>query len=213
MAGRTSLVNSVISLQAIYYLTPLVAPSGTLSYVNMLKRAFIWLAKDSSTDGKCMNNWETVRRPKNLGGLGVLHLDKFATALRLRCHWLSWEDDNKIRACSANPCSEEDMDIFYAATAITLGNGRMMPLNGRKPKDIEPIIYESSKRNKCIVSDALHDDAWIGKVSLEPHFLMNHPSQLWTYGRLWKMLILMKMLAMRSLESLRKWAILRRVGL
>jgi hypothetical protein len=41
MAGRTSLLNSVISLQAIYYLTPLVVPSGTLSYVNMLKRAFI----------------------------------------------------------------------------------------------------------------------------------------------------------------------------
>jgi hypothetical protein len=52
----------------------------------------------------------------------------------------------------------------------------MTPLNGRNPKDIEPIIYESSKRNKCIVSEALHDDAWIGKVSLEPQIFFDEPS-------------------------------------
>jgi hypothetical protein len=64
------------------------------------------------------------------------------------------------------------MDIFYAATTITLGIG-YMPLfwhapwlHGRKPKEIAPIFFALSKRKMWSVSQALHEGAWIGKVSL-----------------------------------------------
>jgi hypothetical protein len=69
-------------------------------------------------------------------------LDKFATALRLRWPWLEWKDESKIWAGTGNPCNEKDMEIFYAATTITLGNGRKTPfwhapwLEGKRPKDI-----------------------------------------------------------------------------
>jgi hypothetical protein len=44
------------------------------------------------------------------------------------------------------------MDLFYAATTITLGNGEKTPfwgvpwLNGAKPIDISPPIYKISTR-------------------------------------------------------------------
>jgi hypothetical protein len=88
MAGRVSLVKSVLASQAIYHLTPLTIPTGTLKYINKLERAFVWAAKDSTTEAKCKVNWEILCCPKTYGGLGILHLGKFATALRLRWPWL-----------------------------------------------------------------------------------------------------------------------------
>jgi hypothetical protein len=75
------------------------------------------------------------------------------------------------------------MDIFYAATAITLGNGKKTPfwhapwLQGRKPIDIAPLIFVASKRKNWKVSQALCDDAWISKITLDNSFTEEHLSQ------------------------------------
>jgi hypothetical protein len=124
MASRVALVKSVVASQAIYHLTPLSIPPGTLKYINKLERAFIWSAKDTTTGAKCKVNWDIVCRPKIYGGLVVLHLEKFASALRLRWQWLEWKDPTKIWAGRGNPCTKEDMNLFYGATSIILGNGR-----------------------------------------------------------------------------------------
>ena len=73
------------------YLTPLIVPPGTRKYINKLEHAFLWSAKDTTTGAKCKVNWELVCRPKELGGLGVLHLDKFA-----KWPWLEWKDPGVI---------------------------------------------------------------------------------------------------------------------
>ena len=88
MAGRIELVRLVITSQAIYYLTPLVIPSATIKFINKIERAFLWLAKDTTTGSECKVNWHTVCLPKKLGGLGVMNLDKFDGTLRLRWPWL-----------------------------------------------------------------------------------------------------------------------------
>jgi hypothetical protein len=92
-----------------------------------------------------------VCRPKKFGGLGVMHLGKYATALRLRWSWFEWTSPDKIWVGLGNPCPQEDMDIFYTATSITIGNGRKTPFwqapwfDWRKPIEIAPLILPYKK--------------------------------------------------------------------
>jgi hypothetical protein len=81
------------------------------------------------------------------------------------------------------------MELFYATTTITLGNGKKTPfwhapwLNGTRPIDIAPLIYESSKRKNWKVAQALDREAWIDKIDLQCGFTMDHFLQfvdLWT---------------------------------
>jgi hypothetical protein len=180
MAGRVALVKLVLASQAIYHITPLAIPPGTLKFINKLERAFVWAAKDTTSGAKCKVNWEAMCRPKVFGGLGILHLDKFGTALRLWWPWLEWTSNDKIWAGSGNPCTANDMDIFYAATNITLGNGLKMPfwyapwVHGRKPKDIAPKIFEICKKKKWSVAQALHDNEWISKLRNEVTLSIDH---------------------------------------
>jgi hypothetical protein len=172
-AGRATLVKSVIASQATYYMTPLMLPPGTLKFINKIERAYLWSAKDTTTGAKCKVNWVKVCRPKKLGGLGILNMDKFATALRLRWPWLEWKDPNKIWVGSGNPCSFEDMELFYASTSIDIGNGHKAPfwhspwLHNRKPIEIAPLIYNISKRKNWKVHLALSNNNWVKKIDLE----------------------------------------------
>jgi hypothetical protein len=59
-----------------------------------------------------------------LGGLGILCVEKFAKALRLRWLWLQWKDPKKIWMGMGNPGTSTDMNLFYAATQITVKMGQ-----------------------------------------------------------------------------------------
>jgi hypothetical protein len=81
------------------------------------------------------------------------------------------------------------MDIFYAATTITLGNGKKTPfwkapwLQGMKTIEIAPLIFAASKRKNWKVSQELCDDAWVTKIVLYNSFAMEQLTQfidLWT---------------------------------
>jgi hypothetical protein len=112
-----------------------------------------------------------------------MHLNKFATAFRLRWPWLQWKDPSKIWARSGHPCTKEDMDIFYAVTTITIGNGCKTPfsdapwLGGRKPIDIAPLIFAIIKRKTWKVNQAMKENAWIRKITLDENFIVEHLRQ------------------------------------
>jgi hypothetical protein len=83
------------------------------------------------------------------------------------------------------------MEIFYATTIITLGNGRKTPfwhaplLQGEMPKDMAPKIYEICKRKNWKVAQALHEDEWIKKLSVEATISIEHLTQ---FVQLWALI-------------------------
>jgi hypothetical protein len=92
--------------------------------IDSIRRAFLWAACDKVTGGKCTVNWEMVCKPKDFGGLGILNLTKFASALRLCWLWHKWNDETKPWSGFGTPCTTQDSELFAAATKVIIGNGR-----------------------------------------------------------------------------------------
>ena len=64
-----------------------------------------------------------MKRPLNLGGLGIVDLERFAIALRLRWLWFEWKNQERAWVGLDIPCSKVDRDLFHASTVVTVGNG------------------------------------------------------------------------------------------
>jgi hypothetical protein len=122
-AGCVYLVKSVLSSQPVYLLTVLKPTKETLLELEKLRRYFLWAGADAISGGKCKVNWMRTTLPKDLGGLGVLHLEKFARALRLRWLWHEWTSLEKAWVGTEVPCDDADRILFANCTRITLGNG------------------------------------------------------------------------------------------
>lgn len=65
------------------------------------------------------------------------------------------------------PCDEIDKDLFAASTKITVGDGNMTRfwdsawIDGRRPKDLMPLVYAISKNRKKSLHQGKEDDAWV----------------------------------------------------
>jgi hypothetical protein len=92
--------------------------------IDSIRRAYLWAACNKVTGGKYKVNWKLVCKPKDKGGLGILNLRKFVSALRLRWFWHEWKDETKPWVGFGNPCTPHEKDLFAAATAVTIGNGK-----------------------------------------------------------------------------------------
>lgn len=158
---------SVLTSQVVYTAKTLIIPPNTLKRINKIERPFLCAGSNKTTRAKFKVNWESVCRAKDLGRLGVLHLDKVSRALLMRWLCFEWKEPSRLWVGFGNPCDKEDNDFFYTSTTITIGNRARAPfwgspwLNGCKPKDIAPLIFEASKRKIWKVKEALFDDSWI----------------------------------------------------
>jgi hypothetical protein len=80
------------------------------------------------------------------------------------------------------------MNLFYNATTISISNGKIAPfwdspwLEGDKPKDIAPLIFEISKKKKSTVAQALHCNSWIKSIKMDANLTVHH---IHDYLRLW----------------------------
>jgi hypothetical protein len=78
----------------------------------------------------------------------------FERVLGLRWPCLELKDASKIWVGLGIPCSETDMNLFYATTMIKVGNGKKAPfleapwLNGAKPKRYGPSCLQNLKEEE-----------------------------------------------------------------
>lgn len=107
------LVKVVITAIAIYHLTPLDIPMEVLKKTDSIRCAYLWASIDKVSGGKCEVNRDLVCKPKDKGGLGVLNVDKFAKALRLRWFWFEWTDKSKPWIGMGAPCTEDGNHFLW----------------------------------------------------------------------------------------------------
>ena len=189
-AGCTALVKSVLSSMPIFLLTAIKADKGMLKAFDKIRRGMLWNCSENVSGGKCKVGWDKVCRPKILGGLGILNLEKFSRALRLRWLWHDWASTDKPWVGSETPNDDSDRNLFNAATRVTVGDGLKASfwgsswLDGLPAKVIAPDLFTASKRKNRKVQDALTDYKWISDLDVS-NFTVNHISQ---FVQLWELI-------------------------
>lgn len=88
LAGRETVVKSVLTSQPIYHLTVFPTQKWLIKQIDRFRRSFFWKGDEPEkvNGGHCLVKWMKACQPKELGGLGILDLERLARALRLR--WL-----------------------------------------------------------------------------------------------------------------------------
>lgn len=158
-------------------------PVEVIKAIDKLRRAYLWAGSNSVSGGKCKINWEHVCKPKEYGGLGILHLRKFAAALRLRWLWLEWNDPPRAWCGLGTPCTTSDRDLFAVLTEVKIGDGQKASfwesswLQGVRPKDIAPKIFDISRKKGVTVATALRDGHWIAQINIDAGLTLEHLQQ------------------------------------
>lgn len=189
-AGKVTLTKSVLSSQPVYLLTVINAPKEVLRTIDGYMKCFLWAGDESLTGAKCKIYWPTVGRPTDLGGLGVLNLEKFARALRLCWLWQEWACPNKPWVGLGNPCSDTDHLLFAASIATSIGDGAKTSfwhaawVQGQRPKDFAPAIFDISRKKNRTLKEAFAENTWIKDISLHAPFTvvcLQQFVQLWSF--------------------------------
>ncbi|WVZ67809.1 LOW QUALITY PROTEIN: hypothetical protein U9M48_016839 [Paspalum notatum var. saurae] len=186
-AGRLTLVKSVLTSRAVYFISSLRVPKSTLKEIDTKRKRFL-RAGSEAFGAKCKVNWP--RSTVDLGGLGVLHLGKFARGLRLRWLWREWNGGRSLEIGSENPCNKKDRLLFAAATSISIGNGKKISfwhsgwLQGQRPCDFAPRLYAISKNKKRSLEGAVQNKNWLKDIDFRHrNFSAGHFLE---YVQLWR---------------------------
>lgn len=94
--------------------------------IDSIRRSFLSRgeALEKVSGGHSLINWPTTCLPKIKGGLGILDLERFTRALRLRWLWFRWKQKHRAWNNLDVPCDKTDRELFYASSIVTIGDGR-----------------------------------------------------------------------------------------
>jgi hypothetical protein len=87
LAGRITLVKSVLSATTVYLFIALIAPKWAIRAIDKI-RSFLWKGRKEVGGGNCLISWDKVTRPFDLGGLGIPNLLTMNWALQIHWIWL-----------------------------------------------------------------------------------------------------------------------------
>jgi hypothetical protein len=105
-----------------------------------------------------------------LGGLGILDLERFARALRLRWMWYSWKNEDRAWVGLDISCDKIDQDLFHASTVVTMGNGnkalfwKSSWISRMAPRHIAPSLFRKTRHKNITVNRGLEDNRWISNI-------------------------------------------------
>jgi hypothetical protein len=86
-AGRRIQVQHVLTGMTIYVAMAVDIPQWVLDVIDKIRRGFL-LRGRKEVGGHCLVSWGKVRRPLQLGGLGISNLQELCWALKMRWLWL-----------------------------------------------------------------------------------------------------------------------------
>jgi hypothetical protein len=134
--------------------------------IDKIRRGFLWKGSEDVKGGHCLVRWAKIQKPKQLGGLGILDLELFGRALRLRWLWLEWTEPDRPWVGTEVPCNEVDKHLFRVSTEVVVGDGRRAKfwdspwLSGQAPRDLAPNLYKLAWRKNQTVHDDTHNCNW-----------------------------------------------------
>lgn len=170
-AGRRELVRSVLSAIPVYLLTSIKPPKQLFPDIDKARRRFLWAGDSELHGGKCKVAWTSVAKPTIYGGLGIVDLEKFSRALRLRWLWFKWTNPERPWCGMKMPLDSTDWALFNAATKITIYNGSKASfwlsnwLHGRTLANMFPLLFQHSRRKQRSVREAIVNGNWISDIA------------------------------------------------
>jgi len=94
-AGRTVLIKSTLSEIPTHTALAVNLSPWAIKCIDNISWGFLCKGAHSAKGGHCLLAWPSVCRPPELGGLGLVDLQRFGYALRLRWLWLKRTDDTR----------------------------------------------------------------------------------------------------------------------
>jgi hypothetical protein len=171
-SGRLTLTKSVLMALPVHLLAVLPIPQWALDIINRRCRGFVWKGEDDVNGGHCLLPWARVCTPLQTGGLGVLNLRFFGTALRCRWPWLRWAADPRPWTLVPVTDDRDALQLFKAAVSIQMGDGRRAKFwtdnwlpGGRSVEDTMPALFSYVKKPMITVADALNNHRWVRDIA------------------------------------------------
>jgi len=165
-AGRLKFVNSILSSIPTYYMTVFKLQKWAIKKIDKLRRNFLWKEMPEANGGHCLVKWSKAMRPKTFGGLGILDLDLFSRALRLRWLWFQWTSPDRPWVGTEPPVNAVDRQLFRVSTVVTVGDGATASfwqsswLNGQAPMDLFPDLFRLAWRKNKTIKEELFQQNW-----------------------------------------------------
>lgn len=77
IVSRLILINAVLSSIPTYFISVFKIPQWVILEIDKTRRGFLWKSGALQEKGLSLVNWDSISKPKKLGGLGIIDLTIF----------------------------------------------------------------------------------------------------------------------------------------